>query len=330
LLLFGNYRPLGRGFFVRKVLGLLLLGVGAFLLVIAVLGRFWAPGMAERTPLDIDTATRLSGSAQKLNLTTGALDDLPVKAISRTRVDSGRSDDDVVVFVSTTCLVVDQGDVPDCVDAEDPQKRLVTASSDVFATDRHTATAVNTRKYLTADAEPHQGLVNKFPFGSEKKTYRFWDGLLGTTVPATYAGTSTLDGLKTYEYKVDVPSTDAEVVEGTQGTYATRKSIFVEPRTGSIIKQTQHEVRKLASGQTILDLDIAYTPQTVKAAADDAEANVQSLRLLTGIIPLVGLVLGLVLVVAGLLVVRRSGRRRAGSHAVRTRRGRATRVPAAE
>ena len=36
-----------------------------------------------------------------------------------------------IVFVNTLCLVIDEGDVPDCVDAEDPEGRLVSASSDV-------------------------------------------------------------------------------------------------------------------------------------------------------------------------------------------------------
>ena len=79
-----------------------------------------------------------------------------------------------------------------------------------------------------------QATLRNIPFGSEKKTYPFWDGMLGTTVNAVYKGTDTIDGLRTYRYDVNVPTTPAEVVDGVQGSYTTDKSIWVEPRTGSI------------------------------------------------------------------------------------------------
>jgi hypothetical protein len=298
----------------RKITGWVLLAVGAFLLVAAAMGKFWAPGNAERTPLEVNTTTQLSGFAQKLNPATGQVEDLQVKATSVTKSDTKRSDDDVVAFVSTTCLVIDKGNVPQCVDADDPQKRLITVTTDTFATDRHDAVAVNDEKYMAADAEPHEGLINKFPFNAQKKTYPFWDGVLDSTVPATYAGTEKLQGLTTYRYDVDVPSTPAQVLEGVQGLYTQNKSIWVEPRTGSIVKQTQDETRTLPNGDPLLALDIEYTPNSVTAAVDQASSKASSLRLLTGVIPIVGLVLGLLLIGIGLLLVL-GGRRDAHSEA---------------
>jgi hypothetical protein len=295
---------------VRKVTGWVALGLGAFLLLAAALGQFWAPTHAEKTPLEVNTTTRLSGVAQKLNPATGQVEDLPVKATSKTKSDTKLSDDDVIAFVSTTCLVIDKGNVPDCVDAKDPQRRLITASSDTFATDRHDALAVNDEKYMAEDAEPHEGLINKFPFDAQKKTYRYWDGVLDSTVPAVFAGTEKLQGLTTYRFDVDVPSTPAEVLAGVQGLYTQDKSIWVEPRTGSIVKQTQDETRTLPNGDPLLTLDIEYMPDTVTKAVDDAGSKASRLRLLTGIIPIVGLVGGLLLVALGLGLVlggRRSG-----------------------
>ncbi len=293
----------------RKFVGLLLLGLGAFLLVAAGMGRFWAPGMAERTPLDVDTRTRLSGTAQHFDVATGKLVDSKVKATAVDQSDSKRSDGDVVAFVETTCLVVDQDDPPDCVDKDDP--RLLNAVADVFASDRHTAMAVNAEKYVGADAVPHEGLMNKFPIDTERKTYPVWDNVLKKAVPGRYAATERTAGLTTYRFDVDVPSTDAEVLGDSPGTYTTKRSIWVEPRTGALIKQTRQETRTLADGQKILDLDIAYTPATIQKAADVAEDSRSTLRLITVIIPIVGLVGGLALLAAGLLVLRR---RRSGAH----------------
>jgi Porin PorA len=300
---------------VRKVAGWVVLAVGAFLLMAAALGQFWAPGNAEKTPLEVNTTTRLSGVAQKLNTATGQVEDLPVNATSVTKSDTNRSDDNVVAFVTTTCLVIDKGDVPDCVDAKDPQHRLVTASSDTFATDRHSALAVNDKKYLAADAQPHEGLVNKFPFNVQKKTYRFWDGILDSAVPAKYDGTQRLQGLTTYKFDVDVPSTPAEVLRGVQGLYTQRKSIWVEPRTGSIVKQTQDETRTLPNGNPLLALNLEYQPDTITKAVHDAGDRASSLRLLTGIIPIVGLVGGLLMVLLGLWLLLGGRRRNAKSGA---------------
>lgn len=302
---------------VRKVAGWVLLGVGAFLLVAAALGQFWAPGNAEKTPLEVNTTTRLSGVAQKLNPATGQVEEYPVNATSVTKSDTNRSDDDVIAFVSTTCLVIDKGDVPDCVDAKDPQRRLITASSDTFATDRHTAVAVNDKKYLAQEAEPHEGLVNKFPFNVQRKTYDYWDGVLDRAVPAKYERTERLQGLTTYKFDVDVSSTPAEVLSGVQGLYTQRKSIWVEPRTGSIVKQTQDESRTLPNGDPLLKLNLEYQPDTVTKAVHDAGDKASRLRLLTGVIPIVGLVGGLVLVGLGLWLVL-GARRRDGETADRS------------
>ena len=286
----------------RKIIGWVLLGLGAFLLVTGLLATVWAPGQVERTPLDTDSTTRLSGDADKLNPATGETEAIDVKATSITKADSKRSDDNVIVFVNTTCLVIDEGDVPDCVDADDPQGRLVSATSDVFATNRLNATAVN-GKYLPAGAEEKEGLVNKWPFNAEKKDYQYWDGLLGAPVTAAYDSTETLDGLQLYKYHVLLEETPAEVVEGVQGTYSQDKFIWIEPRTGAIVNQSYHEVRSLEDGSTVLDLTIGFTEDQVAENIKSSSDNKSQLDLITGTVPLVGFIGGLIaLLVGGFLV----------------------------
>ena len=127
----------------------------------------------------------------------------PIKALSHTVADGAASTDEVVVFDTFSCLITDpDGTAPDCVDDTDPDKRLVTAGTDLFATDRVTALAVNDEKYVGVGAEPHEGLVNKFPFEVEQKTYPFWDGVVGRAVDATFQGEEEIDGLPTYKFQV--------------------------------------------------------------------------------------------------------------------------------
>ncbi len=294
----------------RKLLASVLVGLGAFLLVTAALAQFWSPGKVEKTPTDINSTTRLSGQAQKLNLTTGKTEDLPVKVTVRTKADPKRSTDNVVAWVQTTCVVIDKGNVPNCVTDQDPQGRLINASIDTFATDRHTGLAVaNADKYVLGPAEPHVGLVNKFPFGTQKKTYPMWDSTLKQSTPAEFQDVETLQGLEVYKFHVMVDPVKAQIADGVDGIYSLDKSIWVEPRTGSIVNQTQHDVRKLPDGSTALDLDVAFTPDQVTSGVKDGKAGVSQLKLITQTVPLVGLVGGLLLLGAGILMFLRGGRK---------------------
>ena len=48
----------------RGVLTKILVLLGAFLLATAALAMFWVPGQVKKTPLNVDSVTRLSGTAQ--------------------------------------------------------------------------------------------------------------------------------------------------------------------------------------------------------------------------------------------------------------------------
>jgi hypothetical protein len=290
---------------VRKNVSIIMLGLSGALLLAAFMAVVWAPGVAEKTPLDVDTTTLLSGQVAKLDASTGELVENPVKAESITRVDSNASDDDVSVFVQTTCLVIDEGDTPNCVEGNDP--RLISAEVDVFATDRVSAEAVNDAKYLPDDAVPHEGIVNKFPFDTETKTYPYWDGTVGAAVDAVYDSTVTIDGVKTYKFVVTIDGADIDVAEGVPGTYDDVKEMFVEPRTGAIINQTEDLQYFLADGTPALDLQIAFTDDQVDQFVSDADDNIGKLNLMTRIVPLVGFIGGGLLLILGLLLAVRGG-----------------------
>lgn len=291
----------------RKLVGWVLSGLGMFLIVTALLMKFWAPGSAERTPLNVDSRTHLTGEADKLDPATGKVNHIPVKVTNLTSVDPKKSDGNTIVFISRTCVVIDRNDVPDCVDADDPDGRLVTASSEAFAADRHTGLAVNDTKYVN-DGQTREGLVNKWPFETQKKDYKIWDDMLGQAVPVKYTGEKTIDGLKVYQFDEKVEPTKAEVVDGVEGLYSTAITYMVEPVTGSIVDQQQHQVRELPDGSTVLDMSIKYTDDQVKSGVKDGKANKSSIELITGPIWIALLLVGLVLVGIGLVLVRRAAR----------------------
>lgn len=216
----------------RKIVALALVGLGVFLVVAGLVARTWAPAQIERTPLDTDNTTYLSGTAQVPNADL-VLEETPVLAWSTNQADVHASDDDVVAFSTSLCLVRDQAGIDGCVDGDDP--RLISAETDVFAADRHTGLSVNDPQYLPADAVREAGLQNKWPFGAEKGPYPVWDGMVGDAVDATYQGTEDVDGLETYVYRAAASADGVDVVGDISGSYDSTTTFYIEPRTGAIV-----------------------------------------------------------------------------------------------
>ena len=283
----------------RRVASALLTFLGAFLLTTAILATLWAPNQVKKTPIDVNSVTRLSGEAS-LSDGEGGMRTVPVKATSTTHADSALSTSDVVLFQNSSCLVQDEdGNAPDCVSADDPEERLLTASTDTFATDRRTALAVNDFDNLPAEAEEKEGLINKFPFDVEQETYPFWDGVVGRPVDAVFQGEEEIDGLNTYRFLIDLQNVPAEVSDGVAGGYSSKKTMWVDPVTGSIINQHEEQERTVR-GRPMLALDFGFTDETVAGNVEAAKENGSRLSLLTSRVPLIAGVLGLIAMVGGL------------------------------
>jgi hypothetical protein len=294
-----------------RVLARVLLGLGAFLLVVGILALTYAPGMVKKTPLDVDTTTYYAGQAAKLDPNTGAFDTKPAYAIRHTMVDSKKSSDDTVIMVENACAVFDTGGAKVCVNGNDPD--LIQASTDIFATDRVTALAVPD-KNLPSDAVPHEGLVNKFPFDVEKKTYPFWDGDVGKAVDIDYVGTKNLFGLDTYEFSYtvkDVPINIADDDPATPeddtipGTYDNVVTVYVDPKTGSIVKSGQDQQQFLEDGTPAADVVLTQTDASVKDFVDDAKAAGRQLTILLTVVPLVGIIGGILCLLGGFAMIMR-------------------------
>jgi hypothetical protein len=294
---------------VRGVVGRVALLLGVFALVAAGVALFWGKDAAYRIPMDTDSYTRLTGEA------SGALaksdTPVPVTYIVHTQVDPKKSTDAVIAMVQTECVATTSDY---CIDGkgnvvlakDDPA--LVTLSQDKFALDRTTGFPVEDQAKYVSDAslvQPYAGVVVKFPFNTEKKNYDYWDGTLGKAVTAEFKGIKTIDGLKTYRFDVTVPAQDAEVAAGTRGTYEATQTVWIEPKTGAFIDQTGTKKVTLPDGTKILDIDVRYTPDTVKTNVDTAKSNKRSLWLVDTFLPIFGTVIGVILIGLGIFLLRR-------------------------
>ncbi len=286
----------------RRALALSLITVGGFLIVAGIVTLTWAPAQVERTPLDTDNTTYLSGHAQVAGGADLKLQDTEVLGFSTNQVDADRSDDHTAVWSSSLCLVRNEGGIEGCVSAEDPAGRLISAETDTFATDRHTALTVDDAE-LPDGARDEEGLQNKWPFGAGKLTYPVWDGLVGHAVDATYLSTKDIDGMETYVYRATVSEDGVEVLDGIQGSYDAVTDYYIEPVTGTIINQVVHQERVADGVGKILDLDLAFTDDQIKTNVDDTNDNLSQLTLLETTVPVVGLAVGIPVALVGFLLL---------------------------
>ena len=285
----------------RRFVGPVVCFVGAFLLAIGLLAQFYVGKALLRTPLDVDEIIHVDGTAQVPNA-KGKMKETPVLAWSVYHVDTTLSDSKVVSFQNSQCLVKDVGNPTGCVPSDDPQDRLLSATTDDYATDRRTAESVNDPKYLPAGAIPHSGVINKWPFLAEKKTYTYWDDSLQKGVEATYAGTDELDGHEVYVYDVQVPKTKMDVAEGVKGYYTDDKQLYVDQLTGSVINQVEHQVRTDLDGNPVIDLHIAFTDDQVQTLVDEAKTDGKQLKVIRTWVPIIGYPLGIGLFLIGLFL----------------------------
>jgi hypothetical protein len=281
----------------------LLLFLGAFFLTTAGVAKIWAPHAAERIPLNTYQRTYLTGSAELLDPTTGKTNQVPVRITNITQVDDDLSDSKVVVFVTSTCVNKDIDNPADCLPKSDD--RVISDTKLNFAADRHTAEAIDDPKYVT-NTPPVEGLVNKWPFHPEQKTYDVWDDTSKRAAPADFVGTTTVQGVKCNQYHQVISDVTIDLGHRIKALYSLDETYTIDAVTGKIINQQLHDVRKLKDGgQTALDLTAQYTQDTISSNVDDAKSGAKQLKLITQTLPLVTLVAGLLCVAGGILLLLR-------------------------
>jgi Porin PorA len=293
---------------VRKILMALLVGFGIFFLVLAGLLRFYAPSHAEKTPLDLDVVQVATGPAKVLNAGTGQLEDLSLNATRRVRTDSAASDSKVTVVQETLCVVKDVDNPPECVDAHDPQHRLVSFTTDRVAADRKTAQSTNDPQYATNidgdTSATHTGLTYKWPFHAKKTSYKFFDPISRQAPDARYIGTEKLKGMTMYKYEAVIDKMDLPIGPGIPGSYADTRTVWVEPLTGAIVKGVEVQKRWLADGTPALDTTLTFNQAAIDYQAKQASDGRAQIKMLTVILPLVCLLVGLAALVGAFLLYR--------------------------
>jgi len=324
---------------VGRKTGLALVGIGVFFLVAALLSKFYAYDKLATVPFDQKTVTHSVGNnatifdiATRSEVTTDLVSTQNVVGdpnASQTATDKeGKR-----VAVWETLVYTNKAGAK-----TNDKNPPLSATHDRIAFDATSAEAIDCCGHYTSNSAstdtgaevrdtttPVTGLYYKFPFDAQKHTYKFWDGDLVRSTDAVYKGTDTIEGLTVYRYEQVIPPTKVKTINAPASLfginkssnvnidqmYANTRTLWVEPVTGVIIRgqEDQHVVGDYQGKQvvTFTDVVIGYDDATVTDNVDTYKPKAMQLTIVKTWLPLVGSILGVLLLVIGLALL---GRRR--------------------
>lgn len=303
----------------RRVVWSVLIGLGAFFIVVAILSKVYVPGQAVKFPLnEYGISTLVAKNAEWFSpKSVSELQGVTLEVTSTVKGDVSQAD----ALGSSSTAVWESFAATE--DVTDHQRVSIPALADVFAFDRKTGEIVKWSGN-SVDGKPvtpsGQGYV--WPLGAKKQSYQVYDTSLLKPVTFKFKGTATTDGIPTYEYVASVPPTQVGTqtlpgalvnVQAATVTlpefYSAQEDYFVDPITGapiSVVRNT-HEVLQDTTGATALVLinaDFKSSSASIAASVKTDTKYRNEIIVATSIVPIVAGVLGIILLVIGLVLSR--------------------------
>jgi len=302
----------------RRIIGLALAGLGAFLLVAALLSRTYLADQLVKFPLNTYVKTTLLGkdvsyfSPSLVRPVTGAT----MEVTDTVKGDGAAGSSSTAVWDEFTYLY-------DITNHEEFQYSTRRAGCW-----RRTGVLVDCcGANIGGNSAIRQTGLSGYvwPFGTQKQTYDVFDTTLLKPMPFRYAGTGTIHGIGVYRFVERVAPTQTgtqhvpgSLVGSTKQTltlpqlYAATNTYWVDPRTGGVLNTTQKQkvyLHDASSGKDLLLFNgtLAMTPASVSTAVRlDAPGRTQ-LDWLEIYGPLIAALAGVVALVAGIVLIRRRG-----------------------
>ena len=302
----------------RRVLGLTLTGLGAFLFVLAVLLRFYLPGQVIKLPLNEYVVTTLMGhdvsyfSEKQVAVMTG----VTAKATSTIEGDVAAGSGSTAVWNDFTAVE----------DTTNGQPIQYTSQRSAF--DRRSGQIVDCcGAYVSVSNigthTGHQsGLAYAWPLGTQKQTYQVFDPFLARPEPFRYQGTATINGVSTDKFVEHVTKQQfaSQTLPGSLVGYPDQPTVTLpeyisetnpslgDPVTGEPVDVNENLTLSLENitGATRLVLfrgDLAATPQSISGAVGAVNSSHLKIEFIEDIGPLVCVLLGVVLLVLGITLI---------------------------
>lgn len=331
----------------RRTVACVLVGLGAMLLVAAIMIPTYTVSRLAKTPLDLEITTVAT------NPQTGAPSEvLDSKSLTST-TGSAKVDQNVPLVSQRFLTVENPSDASEMtIQAGQTLRRtdkqgdtgLLTASIDRVTVDRKTgepvesvdggpngaiAVTVDKKGESVMDPVQHVGLQYRFPIGTEKKTYPYFDLNTRKTYDATFVEETEINSLKVYHFQMTAPVTDLSTVAnsptnkltlpaakwGVEGDgdvtmarfYTNVRDLWVEPDTGTVIKgQEQIHLFYARTGDkpevTALKSTLVFDENTIESQISVAKENIDKLSLYGRTLPIILGIVGLLFLIAGIVL----------------------------
>ncbi|MBU2663972.1 DUF3068 domain-containing protein [Actinoplanes bogorensis] len=333
--------------------GALLFGIGIFAVVIAAGCAFYVAPRVAQLPYDLALC--------KPDQSSGCLRPSVAEAKGAKFLQTKGGDDPVVAIqtgdLRSTIEIVPQADLTNTEMTGDLAGKalvwngygtvtwlqtgeMISQYKAGIAIDRKTAAAVDWSDQFLQDAGPDapsavnfSGQLYKFPFGTQKKDYEYFDRDLRKAMPIKYEAAEEINGLETYKFVQTIPETPlnfseerlsgllsrfAEGATGGQVNYSNTRTIWVEPVSGTFIKVQEQQKKTLVpdtgAPTDLLDGTFVYTDQTIANNVKSAGDTKSGVQMISRNLPIGLAVLGAILLILGLVLVT-SGRRRTAAAA---------------
>lgn len=330
----------------RRTVACLLVGLGAMLLVAAILIPTYTVSRLAKTPLDLEITTVASNpqnapsevlDSKSLSAPTGAAhvdQNVPLVSQRFVTVEDPSNASEMTIQAGQTLRRTDkQGDTG-----------LLTATVDRVTIDRKNgmpvdsvdggpngsiAVTVDKKGDSVLDPVQHTGLQYRFPIGTEKKSYPYFDLNARKTSDINYVDESEINSLKVYHFQQTIPATDLSTVAnsptnkltfpaakwGVDGDgdvtmarwYTNTRDLWIEPETGTVIKgQEQIHLYYARSGDkpevTALKSTLVFDEPTVESQISVAKDNMDKISLYGRTLPIILGIVGLIALIAGLVL----------------------------
>ncbi|WP_063060037.1 DUF3068 domain-containing protein [Nocardia sienata] len=257
----------------RRTVACVLVGLGALLIVAALMIPTYTVSKMAKTPLDLEITTVAVNQKdqESLVLDSSSLTaegrsaevnkDVPLVSQRFLTVEDPSNADEMTIQAGNTLRRIDKSGDTGVLTAYVDRVTIDRKTGEPVATDPNGSIAITTNSKGESIADPvqHTGLQYRFPIGTEQKTYPYFDVLARTTTDMEFQEETEINGTKVYHFRQQVPVTRlADVskaptnklelpaakwgVEGGEEPvtmyrfYSNTRDVWVEPETGTIVK----------------------------------------------------------------------------------------------
>ncbi|RJO76813.1 DUF3068 domain-containing protein [Nocardia panacis] len=342
----------------RRTVACLLIGFGALLIAVAIMVPTYTLGKLAKTPLNLEITTIAANQpgeeslvldAKSLTASDGSAKvdkDVPLVSQRFLTIEDPSDADEMTVQAGQTLRRIDKQGDTGLLTATIDRVTISRKSGEPVDKDPNGAIAVNVDKQLQSVLDPvqHSGLQYRFPIGTEKKDYPYFDLNARKTFDIKYIEQAEINNLEVYHFQQTVPVTNLNDVYptptsklslpakkwGVEGEgditmyrfYTNTRDLWVEPETGTVIKGgEQLHLFYARTGDkpevTALKSHLVFDENTIESQISVAKDNMDKLSLYARTLPIVAGIVGAILLIGGIVLAVLGG----GSAGASARRG---------